>query len=85
MNPKNTVFDAKRLIGRKFSEAAVQDDIKHFSFTVKVRSCPSHPARHPAAALLSGDDVWGWGCVMIESYLHIAGEFLDCGWQSKSR
>ncbi|KIY98351.1 heat shock 70kDa protein 1/8 [Monoraphidium neglectum] len=35
MNPKNTVFDAKRLIGRKFSEAAVQDDIKHFSFTVK--------------------------------------------------
>lgn len=36
MNPKNTVFDGKRLIGRKFSEPSVQDDIKHFSFTVKV-------------------------------------------------
>merc|ERR1711868_312875 len=34
MNPKNTVFDAKRLIGRKFSDAAVQSDIKHFSYTV---------------------------------------------------
>jgi L1 cell adhesion molecule like protein len=34
MNPVNTVFDAKRLIGRKFSEAAVQSDMKHWSFTV---------------------------------------------------
>jgi len=34
MNPKNTVFDAKRLIGRKFSDAEVQADMKHFSFTV---------------------------------------------------
>jgi heat shock protein 1/8 len=34
MNPKNTVFDAKRLIGRKFSDAEVQADMKHFSFQV---------------------------------------------------
>lgn len=34
MNPANTVFDAKRLIGRKFDEASVQSDIKHFSYTV---------------------------------------------------
>ena len=34
MNPKNTVFDAKRLIGRKFSDATVKSDMKHFPFTV---------------------------------------------------
>jgi L1 cell adhesion molecule like protein len=35
MNPTNTVFDAKRLIGRKFNEDAVQQDMKHWPFTVK--------------------------------------------------
>jgi L1 cell adhesion molecule like protein len=35
MNPLNTVFDAKRLIGRKMSEASVQSDMKHWPFSVK--------------------------------------------------
>ena len=34
MNPKNTVYDAKRLIGRSFSDQTVQSDLQHYSYKV---------------------------------------------------
>ena len=34
MNPENTVFDAKRLIGRDYDDSTLQGDLKHFPFKV---------------------------------------------------
>lgn len=33
-NPKNTVYDAKRMIGRNFNDTAVQEEMKHYSYDV---------------------------------------------------
>ena len=38
MNPTNTVFDAKRLIGRQLTDASVQSDMKHWPFSVVAKA-----------------------------------------------
>lgn len=37
LNPTNTVYDAKRLVGRKFSEQDVQDDIANMNWPFTIR------------------------------------------------
>ena len=39
-NPENTVFDAKRLIGRMFTDDTVQKDMRNFPFKVIKKTVP---------------------------------------------
>ncbi len=64
MNPNNTVFDAKRLIGRKFDDPVVQSDMKHWSFQVvsdggkpKVQVEYKGETRH---LILKRFPLWSW-------------------------
>jgi len=41
-NPENTVFDAKRLIGRTWDDKSVQSDLKYFPFQVIEKNKKPH-------------------------------------------
>ena len=51
MNPENSIFDAKRLIGRDFNDEAVQKDMKTWPFKVLNR------AGQPVIQVTSGEEV----------------------------
>ena len=51
LNPKNTVYDAKRLIGRNFSDPVVKKDMEHYSFKVTGNSNDK-----PMIVIESGDE-----------------------------
>jgi len=50
-NPENTVFDAKRLIGRNWKEPSVQSDKKYFPFTLVEKNGKPH-----VQAKVNGED-----------------------------
>ena len=41
-NPENTVFDAKRLIGREWTDKSVQHDLKYFPFKLVEKNKKPH-------------------------------------------
>eukprot|EP01134_Creolimax_fragrantissima_P001155 CFRG1155T1 len=41
-NPKNTIFDAKRLIGREWADKTVQEDRKYFPFSLLEKNTKPH-------------------------------------------
>ena len=43
-NPENTIFEVKRLIGRKFNDPIVQEELKHFPY--KARDGAEYPVTH---------------------------------------
>lgn len=54
-NPENTVFDAKRMIGRTWGDSSVQQDIKYFPFKV---------SRHNQMLTNTADGTWVPGCLI---------------------
>ncbi|KAG1863269.1 heat shock protein 70 family, partial [Suillus subalutaceus] len=51
-NPTNTVFDAKRLIGRKMDDLELKRDIKHFPFQHSITRA-THSTEEISAMILT--------------------------------
>jgi L1 cell adhesion molecule like protein len=77
-DPANTVFDAKRLIGRRFSDAVVQADMKHWPFKV-VRGehdAPLIQVTHGGVVqVMSPEEV---SSIVLRTMKNIAEAYLGC-------
>lgn len=58
MNPRQTVFDAKRLIGRRFDDAEVKKDMAHWPFKVVDKEGSPFIEVRPRSAVDSQEDTW---------------------------
>ena len=65
MNPINTVFDAKRLIGRKFADASIQADIKHWPFKVKPGAADKPVIEGEVQGCVISGSVCSWSCSLL--------------------
>lgn len=61
-NPKNTIFDAKRLLGRTYSDKHLQEDIPHWPFEViNVRGKPKLSIQHKGEnKILNPEEISGF-------------------------
>jgi len=74
MNPENTVFDVKRLIGRNFKDKTVQSDMKMFPFGIK------NKAGKPMISVTSSDKPYApeeISAMVLQKMKAIAESFLS--------
>ncbi|XP_074292738.1 heat shock cognate 70 kDa protein-like [Silene latifolia] len=69
MNSTNTIFDAKRLIGRKFSDKTVQDDMKNWPFKVIADPNDATDAKNPVIVVTYMDEERQFSPVQISSMI----------------
>lgn len=78
-NPNNTVFNAKRLIGRRFSDPCVQADIGLWPFTVVSGENDDKPMIQVSydgeTRLFSPEDI---SAMVLSKMKKIAEDFLNC-------
>ena len=70
-NPENTVFDAKRLIGRKFDDNEVQRDRKHWPFEIVSK------AGKPTIQVKHRGDIREFVSVSVKCLLHRLTRIAD--------
>ena len=81
-NPTNTVFDAKRLIGRKFSDPAIQEDLKTFPFAVKP-AAGGKPVVEVQEDALTEEELWESPSVASYTEGSITMDSTDESWEAQ--